>query len=80
MPILVINALLSSLFAVRVFKGPWLRNPQYLVIAIVGCAVGMLGLEAFEPGLSEDFIFGNLSAIVGAFVAITLFDRVMKTA
>ena len=80
MPVLLLKALLSGFFAVRVFKGSWFRNPQYLVIAMVGCALAVMTLDSFAPDLASNFAFNNLAALAGAFVAIKAFDMVMNSA
>ena len=66
MPFIVINGLFSSFFLVRVIKGAWMRNPQYLAVAVVGAVGAMLSLNAMEPGMADGFIAGNLAAFAGA--------------
>ena len=80
MPDLVISGLFSSFLLVRVIKGPWLRNPQYLAVAMVGAVLAMLSLNAVEPGMADEFIAGNLAAFAGAFVAIAAYDLALGAA
>ena len=79
-PFIVINGLFSSFFLVRVIKGAWMRNPQYLAVAMVGAVGAMLSLNAMEPGMADGFIAGNLAAFAGAFGAITLYDLALGSA
>lgn len=74
MPNIVLSALLSSFLIVRVFKGPWLRNPQYLAVCIVGSAAAMLVLNSLSPGAADEFIAGNGAAFMGAYLAVIAFD------
>lgn len=72
-----LTSLFSSFFLVRLLKGSWLRNPVYLALAIVGGVAGLIGTKVMWPGSESDFIAGNLAALVGAWAAIVLYDRVL---
>ena len=57
------DLLLSSIFTaftmVRVLKGPWLRNPQYLATGILGAIVAVLLLNGLWPSYDDDFVIGR---------------------
>ena len=74
MPDIILSALFSSFFIVRVIKGPWMANPQYLAISIFGSATAMLMLNAVAPGAADEFIAGNGAAFAGAYLSIAAFD------
>lgn len=74
MPDIILSALFSSFFIVRVIKGPWMANPQYLAISIFGSATAMLVLNALSPGAADAFIAGNGAAFAGAYLSIAAFD------
>ena len=74
---ILLSALFNGFFMVRVVKGPWLRNPQYLAVAIAGCMLAMLGLKAFWPGLEDDFIVGNLVGLGGCMSGMLAFDAAL---
>ena len=80
MPFIVINGLFSSFFLVRVIKGAWMRNPQYLAVAMVGSIGAMLLLNVAAPGMADDFIAGNIAAFAGAFLAISAYDLALGAA
>jgi hypothetical protein len=65
---------------VRLLKGPWIRNPQYLAAAIAGSVVGSLLLHAGWPGLDGDFVAGGIVGIAGPIAGIVLFDAVLRNA
>ena len=44
---LLLSAIFTAFTMVRVIKGPWLRNPQYLATGILGAVVGTLVLHAY---------------------------------
>ena len=73
-PSIVLTALFSSFLTVKIVKGSWKRNPQYLVLSIVGGAVAMVVLNILSPGSAEDFILGNVAAFVGAVATIFAYD------
>ncbi len=75
MPGIVISALFSSFFLVRLVKGPWARYPHYLAMTMFGASVAGLTADAFSPGLADELVAGNLIIFAGAFLAIQAFDR-----
>ena len=77
MPSVLISAILSSFLLVRLIKGPWLRYPQYLAVAMVGSGLAAIVAASFSPELADDFIAGNLIQFAGAYAGIQLFDRVV---
>lgn len=70
----LITALATSLFIVRISKGSWFRNPAYVALAIFGGFAGLLILMRAVPGAEESMIYGNLAAFGGASGAIMLYD------
>jgi hypothetical protein len=79
MPTVVFSALLSSFFTVRILKGPWMRNPQYLAVTMVATSIAGMAADKFAPGLFDDFIAGNLIAFAAAALSIFAFDAVVRT-
>lgn len=77
---LLFSAVLGSFFMVRLFRGPWRRNPQYLAAAIAGSVAGTLILHAFWPALDGDFIAGAIIGAVGPIAGMALFDAFLKSA
>jgi hypothetical protein len=77
---LLLSAVLGSFFIVRLFKGPWVRNPHYLAAAIVGSVLGTLLLHAFWPALDGDFIASGAVGIAGPIAGMLLFDAVLGAA
>ncbi|MGB3540132.1 MAG: hypothetical protein WBA42_18425, partial [Mesorhizobium sp.] len=75
---LLFSAVLGSFFMVRLFRGPWLRNPQYLAAAIAGSVAGTLILHTFWPALDGDFIAGAIIGAVGPLAGMALFDAFLK--
>ena len=71
---LIMSAVFSSFLTVRIVKGPWLRNPQYLVLSVMGGAAAMMALNVFSPGAADGFIAGNIAAFAGAVLSILAFD------
>lgn len=76
MPTLVFNALLSSFFVVRVFKGRWTQNPHYLAVTMVASVVALLVLNSCLPGTADSFIYGNIASFTGAWFGLLLYDRI----
>jgi len=77
---LLFTAVLGSFFMVRLFRGPWLRNPHYLAAAIAGSVAGSLVLHAYWPALDGDFITGAIVSTVGPLAGMALFDAFLKSA
>jgi hypothetical protein len=75
MPMTLLSAVLSSFFLVRLIKGPWMRYPHYLGLAMIGSILSTVILASVSPGMEDEFIAGNLAAFAGAFVAIQAFDK-----
>jgi hypothetical protein len=73
-PSIILSALFSSFLTVKIVKGSWTRNPQYLVLSIVGGAIAMVALNALSPGSADDFILGNVATFAGAIATIFAFD------
>ncbi|MDX8478119.1 hypothetical protein RFN28_06450 [Mesorhizobium sp. VK24D] len=77
---LLLSAVFTAFTMVRVLKGPWLRNPQYLATGILGAIVGALVLHGFWPAYDDDFIFGGVTGIFGSWGGIALFDAILGNA
>ena len=75
--LIALSAVLSSFFAVRIIKGPWRSNPQYLAVAIVGSVVGALLLHASWPQFDSDFVLPTIASFIGSCVAVFAFDQVI---
>jgi hypothetical protein len=71
---ILISALSTSFFLVRVVKGPWMRNPQYLAAATIGAVAISLVLDAVAPAIENSFIAGGLAGAAGAWAGIAAFD------
>ena len=52
---LLLSAIFTAFSMVRLIKGPWLRNPQYLAAGIAGSILGALVLHTYWPGLRRRF-------------------------
>ncbi|MFZ1773496.1 MAG: hypothetical protein WAT78_06010 [Rhizobiaceae bacterium] len=74
MPGILLSALFSCFTMVRIAKGPWMRNPQYLAVSLVGSVLAMLALNAYSPGMADEFVAGTLAAMAGAYAGIAAFD------
>jgi len=74
---ILLSALFNGFLTVRLMKGPWLRNPQYLAAAIVASVLAMLILQAFWPGMEDDFVIGNLVGIAGSCAGMLAFDAIL---
>lgn len=77
MPSVLISAILSSFLLVRLIKGPWLRYPQYLAVAMICSGFAAIIAASFSPELADSLIVGNLIQFAGAFAGIQLFDKVV---
>lgn len=77
---ILLSSVLSGFFMVRVVKGPWLRNPQYLAASIAGSILATLILHAVWPDADGDLIFSSLAAFGGSFAGIVLFDAALGVA
>ncbi len=80
MPTLIINALLSSFFAVKLFKGRWTRHPHYLAVAMVSSVLALLALDGCSPGMADSMIYGNVASFAGAWLGLAVFDRTVGPA
>jgi uncharacterized membrane protein YeaQ/YmgE (transglycosylase-associated protein family) len=74
---IVLSAVLSSFFAVRIIKGHWTRNPQYLAVAMVGSVVGAVVLHAGWPELDGDLLLPTIVSFIGSCVAVFAFDQMI---
>lgn len=77
---LLISAVLGSFFMVRLFRGSWLRNPQYLAASIAGSVACTLTLHACWPVLDGDFIAGVIIGTLGPLAGMALFDAFLRSA
>jgi len=74
---LLFSAVTTAFVMVRLVKGPWLRNPQYLACSICGSVVAALLLHALWPAMVGSFIVGGITGLAGAWGAMALFDAVL---
>lgn len=72
----LLTALSSAFLLVRVIKGPWMRNPQYVASAIVGAIAVLLVIGSFAPDLQNDLVVGGLAGAGGAWMGIVAFDLI----
>ena len=77
---ILLPAIFTAFTMVRVLKGPWLRNPQYLASGILGAIIGALLLHAFWPAYDYDFIVGGVTGIFGSWAGMALFDAILGVA
>ncbi|OBQ89673.1 hypothetical protein A9K66_16995 [Mesorhizobium sp. AA23] len=77
---ILLPAIFTAFTVVRVLKGPWLRNPQYLASGILGAIVGALLLHAFWPAYDDDVIVGGGTGIFGSWAGMALFDAILGVA
>jgi hypothetical protein len=74
---ILFSAVTTGFFMVRLFKGPWLKNPQYLAAAICGSILAALTLHLFWPVMDDSFIVGGATGLAGSWAGMTLFDMVL---
>ncbi|WP_027061615.1 hypothetical protein [Mesorhizobium loti] len=81
---IMFELLLSSIFTaftmVRLLKGPWLRNPQYLATGILGAIVAVLVLHGGWPAYDDDLIIGGVTGIFGSWAGMAVFDAILGMA
>ena len=77
MPMTLLSAVFAAFFLVRLIKGPWMRHPHYLGLAMIGSIIATVILAQVAPGYEDDFIAGNIATFAGAAGAITVFDLVI---
>jgi hypothetical protein len=71
---ILFSAVTTGFFMVRLFKGPWLKNPQYLAAAICGSILAALTLHLFWPVADGFFVVGGVTGLAGSWAGIALFD------
>jgi len=71
---ILFTALSSAFFLVRIVKGPWMRNPQYVAAGLIGAVVVSLVLNSFSTDLENDLIVGGIAGIAGSWAGIVAFD------
>ena len=74
---LLLSALFTAFPMVRLIKGSWLQNPHYLASAFTGAMAFLLGLQAYWPGMENDFFVGSLAGAAGSWGGMVLFDVVI---
>lgn len=75
---IILTALSAAFILVRIIKGPWMRNPQYLAAATIGSVALSLIFITAAPEMESDIIAGTLAGIIGAWAGIAAFDFVIK--
>jgi hypothetical protein len=68
------SAVTTGFFMVRLFRGPWLRNPQYLAAAICGSVLAALMLHLFWPVMDDSLVVGGVTGLAGSWAGMALFD------
>lgn len=76
-PLIAISALFSAFVAVRLLKGAWMRNPQYLALSIVGSLAALLLLHAGWPQFDTDFVMPTIVSFIGSCAAVYIFDQLI---
>ncbi|WP_311028949.1 hypothetical protein [Mesorhizobium koreense] len=71
---ILFSAVTTGFFMVRLFRGPWLKNPQYLAAAICGSILAALTLHLFWPVMDDSFVVGGGAGLAGSWVGMALFD------
>jgi hypothetical protein len=71
---ILFSAVTTGFFMVRLLRGPWLRNPQYLAAAICGSVLAALMLHLFWPIMDDSFIIGGVTGLAGSWAGMVLFD------
>ena len=71
---ILFSAVTTGFFMVRLFRGPWLKNPQYLAAAICGSILAALTLHIFWPVMDDSFIVGGATGLAGSWAGMALFD------
>jgi glycerol uptake facilitator-like aquaporin len=74
---ILFSAVTTGFLMVRLFKGPWLKNPQYLAAAICGSILAVLVLHLFWPVMDDSFFVGGATGLAGSWAGMTLFDMVL---
>jgi glycerol uptake facilitator-like aquaporin len=71
---ILFSAVTTGFFMVRLFRGPWLKNPQYLAAAICGSILAALTLHLFWPVMDDSFVVGGATGRAGSWAGMALFD------
>jgi hypothetical protein len=74
---ILFSAVATGFFMVRLCKGPWLKNPQYLAAAICGSILAALVLHLFWPVMDDSFFVGGATGLAGSWAGMALFDMVL---
>jgi hypothetical protein len=72
---ILIGALSTAFFLVRIVKGPWTRHPQFVAAATIGAVVASLILYKIAPDLEYNIIVGGFAGLAGAGIGMFAFDR-----
>jgi uncharacterized membrane protein YjjP (DUF1212 family) len=80
MPEILVSAISCAFFAVKLSKGKWGQNPQYLVVAIIGGVLASLTLSAVSPEYYDDFVVSNVAVLTGSWLGIFGFDMALGLA
>jgi hypothetical protein len=71
---ILFSAVTTGFFMVRLFRGPGLKNPQYLAAAICGSVLAALTLHLFWPVMDDSFVVGGGAGLAGSWAGMALFD------
>jgi len=77
---IALSAILSAFMAVRIIKGGWMRNPQYLAVSIVGSIVGAFILHLSSAELEAEWFIPTLACFIGSCAAVFIFDQMIGAA
>ncbi|MBZ9798080.1 hypothetical protein [Mesorhizobium sp. ES1-4] len=77
MPDFLMSGIFTAFTMVRLLKGPWLRNPQYLATGILGAIGAAMLLHGFRPAYDDDLIIGGVTGIFGSWAGMALFDAIL---
>lgn len=74
---ILISALSTAFFLVRLVKGPWMRNPQYVAAATIGAVAISLMVNSLLPSFENNMITESLTGAGGAWGGILAFDLLL---
>ena len=75
MPTFVYSAIVASFVLVRLVKGPWTSNVQFVVAGIVGAMLAALAGDYLYPGTTDDVILRYMVSLCGGGFGIYLFGK-----
>lgn len=73
----LLPAVSTGFIAVRLIKGGWMRQPQYVACAIVGAMAAAILLHGLSPEDDGGMVLGSLAGLAGAWAGMTAFDLLL---